>query len=263
MAYIGLKYPVFAPISSETPGSVPAYGQGKVVGMAIEANVSIELGDNPLFGDDVIAESDKSFVSGSITIGVDDIGKEVYLAWFGGETQTGDGGVEEIVDGAGIPSPLGGFGYYRVRRKNGVRSIRAFWYYKTQWGVPSEEAQTKGEQIEWQTPSVEGSIMTLDDEKASWRKWADFTSEADAKAWLNEMANIGEPADLTALNAAIASAQELDPEDYTSASWVAVANALAEAIAVAAMDSPSQTRVDSATSLLTTAVGLLEEAVSA
>ena len=54
----------------------------------------------------------------------------------------------------------------------------------------------------------------------------------------------------------------LDPEDYTSASWVAVKNALASYYG-AAMDSPSQTRVDGATSLLTTAVGLLEEAVSA
>ena len=258
MAYIGLKYPVFAPISTETPGSVPTYGQGLVVGKAIEANVSIELSDNPLYADDVIAESDKSFVSGSFTIGVDDISKEVYTTWFGSETQTVDG-VEEVVDGAGLPSPVGGFGYYRVRRKNGVRSIRAFWYFKTQWGVPSEEAQTKGEQIEWQTPSVEGVIMALDDEKISWRKWADFTSEADAKAWLNELANIGEPADKTALNTAIASAQALNPEDYTSASWVAVANALSNAIAVAAMDSPSQTRVDNATSLLTTAIGLLEE----
>lgn len=258
MAYIGLKYPVFAPIQSETPGSVPTYGQGLVVGKAIEANMSIELSDNSLYGDDVIAESDKSFVSGTITVGVDDISKEVYTTWFGSKTETVDG-VEEVIDGAGLQSPVGGFGFYRVRRKNGVRSIRAFWIYKTQWGVPSEEATTKGEQIEWQTPSVEGTIMTLDDEDVTWRRWADFTSEADAKAWLNEKANIGEPADLTELTAAIASAQDLDPEDYTSASWVAVANALAEAINVAAMDSPSQTRVDSATSLLTTAVGLLED----
>jgi len=258
MAYIGLKHPVFAPISTETPGSVPTYGQGFILGKAIEANVSIELNENPLYGNDTLIDNDNSFRSGSITLGIDDISKEVYIGWFGATTQTVNG-VEEVIDGAASSTPYGGFGFYRVRRKNGVRSIRAYWIFKTQWGVPSEEARTKGEQIEWQTPSVEGTIMALDDESENWRKWADFTVEADAVAWLNELANIGEPADKTALNTAIASAQALNPEDYTSASWVAVANALSNAIAVAAMDSPSQTRVDNATLLLTTAIGLLEE----
>ncbi len=258
MAMVGLKRPVFAPIASETAGLVPTYKPGLIVGEAIEANVSIELNDNPLYADDAVAESDKGFKSGTIKMGVDDISKEVHVAWFGAKTQTVNG-VEEVIDGASLVAPIGGFGYYRVRRKNGVRTIRAYWYYKTQWGVPSEEAKTKGEQIEWQTPSVEGNIMVLDDEKSSWRKWADFSTEAAAIEWLYELANIGEPASKTALNAAITSAQALDPEDYTSVSWVDVANALTNAIAVAAMDSPSQTRVDNATSQLTTAVGLLVE----
>jgi hypothetical protein len=258
MAFVGLKHPVFAPIATEPAGSLPTYGAGLVVGHAIEANVSIEHADAKLYADDVIVESDNSFLSGSITVGIDDLSKEATVAWLGSKEVTVNG--QAVVrDGGAISSPLGGFGYYRVRKKDGIRQIRAFWYYKTQWGMPSEESKSKGETIEWQTPSIEGDIMAIDDADNTWRDWADFSTEAAAIAWLNELANIGEPASKTALNAAITSAQALDPETYTSASWVDVANALEDAVAVAAMESPSQARVDSATSLLTTAVGLLVE----
>lgn len=258
MAMVGLKRPIFVPITADNSGGVPTYGTGIIVGKAIEANVSIELSDGKLYADDAVAETDKSFVGGSITMGVDDIDIDAYAAWFGAQVQTVNG-VVEVTDAAGLIAPLGGFGYVGIRKKNGVRTIRSYFYYKTQWGVPSDEFKTRGESTEFQTPSVEGDIMTLGDEKATWRKWAQFTTEADAFAWLYELCNIGEPANKTALNAAITSAQALDPEDYTSASWVDAANALADAVAVAAMESPSQMRVDNATSLLTTAIGLLVE----
>lgn len=141
-----------------------------------------------------------------------------------------------------------------MKRINGVRKIVAIWYYCTQWTEPSEDGKTKGESIEWQTPKIEGEIFRLDDADETWRDRLFADSEADAISWLNEKANIGEPASKTAINASITATQALDSEDYTSASWVDVANALDEAVAVAAMTSPSQTRVDSAKTLLDAAV---------
>ena len=253
MAYVGLKHPVFAPFATEPSGSLPTYGTGLIVGLAIGANVSITLSDAKLYGDDDVAESDKGFLSGTVTANVDDLTKEAILLWFGSQENASG----EVEDAGTYNAPFGGFGYYRIRRKAGVRSIRAFWYYKTQFGLPSEDAQTKGDTVSYQTPSTEGEIFRTNTSKEIWRAWKDFTVEADAVAWLNEKANIGEPAVLTALNAAIASAVALDPEASTSATWVDVANALEDAQAVVLMSAPSQTRVDSATSLLTTAVGLL------
>jgi hypothetical protein len=259
MGAIGLKHPVFAPVSTEPAGSLPTYGSGLVVGKAMEANVSIEHQSAMLYADDEIAESDRGFLSGTITLGVDDLINEAVIAMLGSQAKTIES-VDVIRDAALYEPSYGGFGYYRVRKKNGVRLIRAFWYYKTKWVQPSEDAKTKAGAIEWQTPSITGDIFTVADSDETWRDKADFTTEADAIAWLDEKANIGEPADLTDLNTAISTAQTLDPETYTSASWVDVANALADAVAVAAMDSPSQTRVDSAESLLTDAVALLVEA---
>lgn len=254
MAYIGLKHPVFAPIATEPTNSLPTYGSGLVVGHAIAAKVSIELSDSKLAADDMIVEMDNSFISGKITTGIDDLSDDVVKAWLGSQVGT-LGGVNTIRDAAGYDSPKGGFGYYRVRKKDGVRTCRAFWYHKTKWGMPSEEAKTKPDKsIEWQTPEVEGTIMTALDADNSWRDTATFETEAEAVAWLNELANIGEPANKTNLNADIATAQALNPELYTSTSWVAVANALADAVATAAMLSPSQARVDAAEDTLEAAL---------
>lgn len=190
MAYIGLKHPVFAPITSEPANSLPTYGTGLVVGMAIAADVSIELSDAKLAADDTIAEIENGFVSGTITMGVDDLSDAVLKAWLGVQDAS-LGGEATLREAATYDSPQGGFGYYRVRKKAGVRSYRAFWYHKTKWGQPGENAATKPNgSIEWQTPTIEGEIMTALDLASSWRDQATFTNEADAIAWLDGLAGV-------------------------------------------------------------------------
>ncbi len=190
MAYIGLKHPVFAPIATEPANSLPTYGTGLVVGMAIAADVSIELSDAKLAADDTIAEIENGFVSGTISMGVDDLSDAALKAWLGVQ-EASLGGEATIRNAATYDSPEGGFGYYRVRKKAGVRSYRAYWYHKTKWGIPSENAATKPDgSIEWQTPTIEGQIMTALDTAASWRDQATFTSEADAIAWLDGLAGV-------------------------------------------------------------------------
>lgn len=190
MAYIGLKHPVFAPIATEPANSLPTYGTGLVVGMAIAADVSIELSDAKLAADDTIAEIENGFVSGTISMGVDDVSDAVLKAWLGLQ-EASLGGEATLRSAATYDSPEGGFGYYRVRKKAGVRSFRAYWYHKTKWGIPGENAATKPDgSIEWQTPTIEGEIMTALDTAASWRDEATFDAEADAIAWLDGLAGV-------------------------------------------------------------------------
>lgn len=190
MAYIGLKHPVFAPIATEPANSLPTYGTGLVVGMAIAADVSIELSDAKLAADDTIAEIENGFVSGTISMNVDDLSDAALKAWLGVQDAS-LGGEATLREAATYDSPEGGFGYYRVRKKAGVRSYRAFWYHKTKWGMPGENATTKPDgSIEWQTPTIEGQVMTALDLASSWRDQATFVSEADAIAWLDGLAGV-------------------------------------------------------------------------
>jgi hypothetical protein len=190
MAYIGLKHPVFAPIATEPANSLPTYGTGFVVGKAILANLSKELSDSVLPADDGIAEVDNSFIKGTITLGVDDLSDDV-LKGFLGYRDASLGGRATIRAASTYEAPNGGFGYYRVRKKNGVRTIRAYWYHKTKWGMPSEEAATKPDgSIEWQTPELEGTVMPLQDEDITWQDIVTFDNEMDAIAWLDGLANV-------------------------------------------------------------------------
>lgn len=191
MAFIGLRYPVYAPITAETSGSAITYGTGKVIGHAIQANLTFNRANNPLYGDDVEIENDNSLTGMEISLGVDDLLDDVRSVLLG-EVQAGtqqQAVYREVADS----SPYVGFGYIRVRRKNGATKFQACWMHKVIFGMESEDTQTKGENIEWQTPTLTGRAMAvyLDNSgKAAFRDRATFDTEADAKAWINGKAGI-------------------------------------------------------------------------
>lgn len=191
MAFIGLRYPVASAISAETAGSMPTYGTGFVVGHAITANLTINRNDNPLYGDDVICEDDNSITSMSLELGTDDLEEGVRVKLLGLKAVT-TGGTTEYHD-TDASAPNVGFGYIRVRRLNGVTSYQAVWMHKVMFSETAENSQTKGESIEWQTPTLTGRVMGISltaAEGISFRKKADFETEAAAKTWLNSLAGI-------------------------------------------------------------------------
>ena len=76
MAIKGLRYPVFAPIQTETDGQPIVYGTGHVLCAAISAEVTENRRDNPLYGDDVRCENDKGMSDYTVTFEGDDISME-------------------------------------------------------------------------------------------------------------------------------------------------------------------------------------------
>lgn len=192
MAYVGLRYIVFAPITTEDRNQPIVYGPGVVMGRAISANIEFSRNEEPLYADDVMAESDNSITGGTIEIGVDDILEDAQVTVFGVEKsgQTG----QEIYRETGAASPYGGVGYIRVRRYKGATSYIAYWIHKTQFAPSSEEATTKGESIEWQTPTASGNVMGVYLDATGTAYFRDHkvcTTEAEAVEWLNGLAKIG------------------------------------------------------------------------
>lgn len=81
----------------------------------------------------------------------------------------------------------------RVRRKGGVTTFQGIWIYKTLFSKNAENSQTKGETIEWQTPTVNGRCMGLSVDstgEATFRKIQNFDTESDAEDWLDGLAGI-------------------------------------------------------------------------
>lgn len=193
MAFIGLRYPVAAPITAETEGAEPTYGAGFVVGKAIQANLTITRNNNPLYGDDAIAEDDNGITGMSLELGVDDLEDEVRANLMGDVVIEGASGAPSVYYETDNSAPNVGFGYIRVRRRHGVTSYQALFIHKIVFGETSENAQTKGESIEWQTPTITGraaGLMLNNVNYISFRKRALFTTFAAAQAWLRTQANI-------------------------------------------------------------------------
>lgn len=190
MATIGLSKPYYA-IYAEA-GGVVSYSDGAVMGKATEANISIETTeDNNLYGDNGLAETDRRFANGTLTLSTTDLSQEVSKAILGLTEQaiTGvdgvtDTSVKELVYDDTQVTPYLGVGFIIKKKVNGAYKWRGVVLPKIMFSVPEDAATTQGESIEWQTPELTGAIMRDDSATHVWKKEATFTSEAQAEAYI-------------------------------------------------------------------------------
>ncbi len=190
MATVGLKYPIYAPLT-ETDGSA-SYSGGKILAKAIKADLTVEIAESILYADDSAAESSKEFRSGRIAINVDDIPDEARVDLYGHKQELAgipeDNKTKMLVSSGTDDGKYVGFGFYCRKKVKGVTKWRAIWLTKIKFGVPNESWETKGENIVYQTPTTEGTIML--DVEGNWKKEVTVDSEAKAKVWLNSIAGI-------------------------------------------------------------------------
>lgn len=190
MATIGLSKPYYA-IYAEA-GGVVSYSDGAVMGKATEANISIETTeDNNLYGDNGLAETDRRFANGTLTLSTTDLSQEVSKAILGLTEQaiTGidgvtDTSVKELVYDDTQVTPYLGVGFIIKKKVNGAYKWRGVVLPKVMFSVPEDAATTQGESIEWQTPELTGTIMRDDSATHVWKKEATFTTEAQAEAYI-------------------------------------------------------------------------------
>ena len=188
---VGMVYPVCAPVASYTPGTSITYSNGSVVSEARGASVTWDKADGEFYGDDVLLDTDGGYTGYSIDFepaGLTDTIRKTLL----GETQASS---EYSVTNA--EAPYVGFGYIRVMRElssgSPITTWEAWWYYKVQFSVNSEETRTKEKSLEWRTPTLTGKGMGVKLSSADTLTFAvheSFTSEASAKTWLNSKASI-------------------------------------------------------------------------
>lgn len=188
---VGLMYPVFAPITSQVDGSMPVYGTGKVINEARNANITKEISDNPLYGDDRQVDNDDGMTGLTLSFeltGLYDLDRQKL---FGDELRT-DGEYWESDNS----SPKGGFGYIRVMRNDGVRKYEAWIILSISFKERNQTTATREGQINWGTPTIEGRANGLYVDasgKVRYRLYKTFDTVSAAKAWLRGMLNVPVP----------------------------------------------------------------------
>lgn len=196
MAQIGLRYPMYAPLIEDETSRTFEYGDGKVAAKAIRVDMNLNVADSPLYADDEVAERLREFIDGTMTFTPDDLSPEVRGDWLGNKTEEETVGEEtvDVLDSSTDDLPgYFGFGYIIPKVKNKVRCYRAIFFPKVQFGEPNETAETKGENITWQTPAIEGKIMRRIDGK--WKREITVTSLDTALNWLRGKLNVPKPKD--------------------------------------------------------------------
>lgn len=140
-ANVGMRYPVYAPVSAYVPGTSITYGNGGVIAEAVSASVNWNRADGRFYGDDVELDSDNGVLGYTISFEPSGLSDTARAALLGETLATSD---YEINDSA---APDIGFGYIRVMRtKSGgttVTKYEGWWFRKLKFAISSEETRTK------------------------------------------------------------------------------------------------------------------------
>ena len=151
MATIGLDKLYYAKITEGANGD-ETYAAPVSLAKAMSAELKIDINEATLYADDGAAEVVKEFKSGTLTLGIDNIGAAVASDLTGSQIDDNKVLVSQSENG-GQPVAIG----FRAKKSNG--KYRYFWLYRVVFGIPATNLQTKGDNITFPTPSIEGTII--------------------------------------------------------------------------------------------------------
>ena len=151
MATIGLDKLFYAKITEDKDGN-ETYAAPVQLAKAMTADLSVELAEATLYADDGASEIVKEFKSGTLSLGVDDLGGSVASDLTGAVIDS-NGVVISTAEDGGDPVAVG----FRAKKSNG--KYRYFWLYRVKFGIPATALATKGDSITFSTPTIEGTIL--------------------------------------------------------------------------------------------------------
>lgn len=191
MARVGLKGLTYARVSGGGAGSAVTYASssGKTVAdLMIRANVTYNRSNAKQHADDHAVESDNSITGGTVELELADLPNAQISDLLGYTVGTGD-----VITFTGEEAPYMGVGYITKQIRAGVASYKGFWFYKVQFGLNNDNAETKAENTTFQSSTLSGEMLGVV-QSASGPVDYVITKVADTEAairtWLNGLAGI-------------------------------------------------------------------------
>ena len=182
MATIGLDKLYYAKITEDKDGN-ETYETPTPLAKAMTADLSVELAEATLYADDGAAEIVKEFKSGTLSLGIDDLGATI-ASDLTGSTIDSDGVVISTAEDGGEPVAVG----FRAKKANG--KYKYYWLYRVKFGIPATNLATKGDSITFSTPTIEGTILRRNKvDGANKHPWKAEATEGDAKVSADVIAN--------------------------------------------------------------------------
>ena len=190
MAKVGMRHLVYAKVATETPGTSITYSAGADLAPAIRGSVTYDRPDNPLYGDDVMQDNDNGVTGLTLEIETTGLSAANEAALLGLVADGTDATLYSVTDAA---APYVGIGFVQVLRNAGTVTYRAVWFPKVQFGLESEETNTRQQNIEWGTPTLTGKgfgVYLDSSGAATFRMQKECSTLAAAQTFLDGKAGI-------------------------------------------------------------------------
>lgn len=168
MAEFGAKYPCFKPKNAAS---------GVNLGKLVSANLNVTLANGELYADDGLAEQISEFSSGSLAMATDNLADDTAATVYGASVSDG-----VVTYNKNDTPPEGVLGYYKSLMISGVKKFRAYIYPRAKASIGSDNAQSRGNNITFQTSQTNFTIF--DNDNGDWRKTKEFNREADVRAYV-------------------------------------------------------------------------------
>ena len=176
MAYVGLSRPYVAKLVDE---KAKTYSDCFRCGKAISLSVTPNYNEVKLYADNVLDEYVKEFKDGTISLGTDRLPKEAQPVMFG-HTVTDDG--KTVTYKSNDNANYVGVGFVIDEVLDGAKTFTATVIYKCKFTEAADSYTTKGDSIEFKTPTVEGAIAALED--YTWKTVKTFSTAEEAETFI-------------------------------------------------------------------------------
>lgn len=186
MAFYGLSKPFIAKFDVTTG----KYSNGFQFGHAVGTSVSPQYNEANLYGDNQLQETAKEFKYADVSIETTHMPIQAAETMFGHKV---DEATNKVTYSTGDNANYVGYGFYVNEKVDGVTKYVAAVLPKTLFAEAEESYTTKGENLEFKTPSVSGKAMALED--GTWKVKQSFDNEAAAVEFIKEYLNISEGTD--------------------------------------------------------------------
>lgn len=181
MAYYGLSHPMIAQLDPENG----TYKNGFQCGKAVETTVTPNYNEASLYGDNELAEYAKEFKDADVTVGVTTLPLQSLEIMFGHKVNSLTNDVEF---GSGDTANNVGYGFYASESTNGKTTYVACFLPKVKFTEAEESYTTKGDSIEFKSPSISGKAAP--DTNGNWKYKKIFETEEEAVEWLKNKAGM-------------------------------------------------------------------------
>lgn len=182
MANVGLRKPYVAKYDRASK----SYSDGFRYSHAVNVNITPNYAEASLYGDDVQVEYEKDFTSAQITLGTTSTPIKAADVMFGHEVDYEN---KKVIYKSTDEANYVGVGVTGVEKVDGESQYVALIILCAKFADSAEAYNTKGEQLQFNTPSIEGKAISADDD-GNWKERKIFSTAEAADAYVRNFLNI-------------------------------------------------------------------------